>query len=55
MDYRSAGLIMLSALIMWVQHRHNGFALAQLASGAVEVGHQAEHERLTSSGIVPAS
>ena len=41
MDYRSAGLIMLSAFIMWAQHGHDHLRLAQLASEVLGVRHQA--------------
>jgi hypothetical protein len=41
MDNRSAGLIMLSVLIMWAQHRHEPLGSAWLASEGVQVRYQA--------------
>ena len=49
MDYRSAALIMLSALIMWAQHRQGHFVPAQPVSPAFNLRCQAclAAERLT--------
>ena len=41
MDYRSAGLIVLSALTMWAQHRHDHLGPARAPSRAVEARHEA--------------
>jgi len=41
MDNRSAGLIMLSVLILWAQHRHDPLGSAGLASDGVQVRYQA--------------